>query len=115
MKNLKSIIILIMLVSASSLWAKGEQDTLRFEVQGNCEMCKERIEASLDVRGVKSAVWDIETHMIVVVYDKTKISEDKIHESIAKAGYDTSKMKATEKAYDDLPGCCQYTREKKKK
>lgn len=113
MKTLKSLVILLFL-SGSSLFAAGAMDTLRFEVKGNCDMCKERIEASLDVKGVKSAVWDVDTKIVVVVYDKTKITEDKIHSLIAGKGYDTSKQKAPDKVYNNLPGCCQYDRDKSK-
>jgi Cu(I)/Ag(I) efflux system membrane fusion protein len=27
---------------------------------------------------------------------------------VAKAGHDTEKYKATDKVYNDLPGCCKY-------
>ncbi len=97
--------------------AKADIDTLVFKVSGNCEMCKERIEYAVDVKGVKSANWDQESKMITVVYDKSKITEDKIHQLIAKAGYETSKTPADQDAYKGLPGCCQYdqTQHKPKK
>lgn len=97
--------------------AKADMDTLVFKVSGNCEMCKERIEDALDVKGVKTADWNQKTKMITVVYDKSKITEDKIHELITKAGYETSKKAADQDAYKELPGCCQYdqTQHKPKK
>ncbi|MHB1278579.1 MAG: heavy-metal-associated domain-containing protein [Bacteroidia bacterium] len=111
MKTIKSIFILVFFALTSNLALAGELDTLRFEVKGNCEMCKERIESSLDVKGVKSAVWDVDTKIIVVVYDKTKITEEKIHSRIAAAGHDTDKQTAPDKVYNKLPGCCKYDRE----
>lgn len=87
---------------------KTTNDTLIFKVSGNCEMCKERIEYALDVKGVSSADWNVETKMITVVYNPKKITEDKIHELISKAGYETEKKEADAGAYDKLPGCCQY-------
>lgn len=101
--------------SANALSAKGELDTLKFKVYGNCEMCKERIEEALDVRGIKSADWNVETKMIEVVYDNEKITEEKVHQLIAGAGYDTEKKKAGAKVYKNLPGCCKYDRPKEVK
>ncbi len=97
------------------LLAKGESDTLAFKVYGNCEMCKERIEEALDLRGITSANWNVESKMIAVVYDKSKITEEKIHTLIAASGYDTDKKKAADTDYKDLPGCCQYERPKEVK
>lgn len=110
MKTIKLIILSVFILSANALLAKGESDTLKFKVYGNCEMCKERIEDALDVKGIKSANWNVESKMIEVVYDKSKITEDKIHILIAESGYDTDKKKAANSAYQDLPGCCQYER-----
>ncbi|HCS19320.1 MAG TPA: hypothetical protein DIW47_01955 [Bacteroidetes bacterium] len=112
MKTIKSIFILVFFALTSNLAIAGDLDTLRFEVKGNCEMCKERIEASVDVKGVKSAVWDVDTKIIVVVYDKTKITEEKIHGLIAADGHDTDKQTAPDKVYNKLPGCCKYDRDK---
>lgn len=112
MKKIKFLAFSLFFMMGLATQAKGETDTLRFEVKGNCDMCKERIEEALDVRGVKSADWNVETKMIVVVYDKKKIDEDKIHQLIADAGYDTPKVKAKDKVYEDLPGCCHYERDK---
>lgn len=110
MKKIKIVAFSLFIVMGFATKANAETDTLRFEVKGNCEMCKERIEEALDVKGVKSADWNVETKMIVVVYDKKKIDENKIHQLIADAGYDTPKAKAKEKVYKNLPGCCQYDR-----
>jgi Cu(I)/Ag(I) efflux system membrane fusion protein len=78
-------------------------------VQGNCGMCKERIEkAAKSVDGVISAVWNSETKKLEFCYDADKTSPDAVSKSVAKAGYDTEKDLADDKTYSDLPGCCQY-------
>ena len=51
------------------------------------------------------------SHQLKVEFDTEKTSITKIEESILKAGYDTEKIKATDKAYKSLPTCCQYERE----
>jgi hypothetical protein len=40
--------------------------------------------------------------------DKVKLYE--IHKAIAKVGYDTEMEKADDEVYNNLQGCCQYTR-----
>lgn len=80
-----------------------------FGVRGNCGMCKSTIEnATKKLNGVKSADWDQSSKQIVVSYDSTLLSEDDIHQTIANSGYDTDRVIANEKAYNNLPGCCQY-------
>jgi Cu(I)/Ag(I) efflux system membrane fusion protein len=80
-----------------------------FRVSGNCEMCKDRIEkAAKSVDDVDYAVWDIDTKMIKVRFNKEKTSLDDIHNAIAKAGHDTEKVKASDEVYSKLPECCLY-------
>jgi copper chaperone CopZ len=74
-------------------------------------MCKKTIESSLKGKpGVMHAEWNKDTKMMKVNYDPSKISEDQIHQNIADSGYDTDKKKASDKAYQNLPSCCQYKR-----
>lgn len=86
-------------------------ETETFKVYGNCGMCKKRIESSLkNVDGIKSAIWDVDTKMITVVFNPHEITLVKVKGIIAAAGHDTDEVKATEKVYKGLPGCCQYDR-----
>lgn len=88
--------------------------SLSFGVRGNCTMCKATIEkAANSVLGVFSAIWDVEKKKIDVSYDISKTTELNIHNAIANSGYDTEKVKGSEKAYDNLPKCCQYTKDMK--
>ena len=80
-----------------------------FEVRGACGMCETKIEEGVMLlNGVKLADWDRYKQEIVVVYNSKKISENEIHQAIALLGYDTNLVKATDKNYGDLPGCCKY-------
>lgn len=79
------------------------------KVLGACGMCKDRIETiSLNTIGVTSAVWDEETKMLEINYDATMFNETELHLNLSKAGHETSKMKADDKAYHALPACCAY-------
>jgi len=87
-----------------------------FEVNGVCKMCKARIEkTTFKQKGVKSAVWDINTHLLTVLYDKSRLDVNQIHKSIANAGHDTSRELSPDEIYDKLPMCCLYNRNDIKK
>ena len=82
-----------------------------FEVIGNCEICKKRIEkAALSLKGVKMATWDIPSNILSVTYNSNKILPDQIKSTIAKVGHDTPPFKAPDNAYNELPMCCIYER-----
>lgn len=83
----------------------------KFEVAGNCGMCKTRIEkAAKSVDGVSAAEWDQKSKMIEVAYDAEKTDIQKVHKAVAEAGHDTKLYKASDEVYDKLPGCCKYER-----
>ena len=86
----------------------SKDSTTAFKVFGVCEQCKHRIEESLKVKGVKRADWNIETKMLSLTYDPSKISIEKIHNKIAAAGHDTYIKKANDAVYKALPKCCYY-------
>jgi membrane fusion protein, copper/silver efflux system len=80
-----------------------------FNVSGNCDMCKERIEkAALSVDGVTDATWNTDTKNIHVEFDSTITDEITIQKAIAKVGHDTELFKADDVTYKSLPECCHY-------
>lgn len=85
--------------------------TETFKVYGNCGMCEKTIEGSLNnVKGVEKADWNKDSKMIEVIFDPEVISLKEIKHKITDVGYDTEEIRATDKVYNNLPGCCQYTR-----
>lgn len=87
--------------------------TENFKVNGKCEMCKARIEkAATSVNGVTKATWDDKTKMLALTYDPAKTTTQKVKVAIAKVGHDTDGEKATDEAYNSLPQCCKYERDK---
>lgn len=90
-------------------------ETTTFTVYGNCGMCERTIEGAVGEKdGVTEADWDRETHQMTITYDPEKISVDMMKEKIAAKGYDSDTHRATDKAYNGLPGCCKYERPDKK-
>jgi periplasmic mercuric ion binding protein len=89
----------------------GNIELAEFQVNGNCSMCKQRIEAAATlVEGVNSAEWNVQTKKIEVAMDPATDLHD-VHMAIAKAGHDTDMHKATDEAYNKLHTCCKYERE----
>jgi Cu(I)/Ag(I) efflux system membrane fusion protein len=85
----------------------GQHET--FEVSGNCEMCKDRIEnAAKSVKGVTSATWDTGTKKMHVGFSSSVTSLAAIQKAIADAGHDNSNYRATDEVYNKLPECCLY-------
>ena len=78
------------------------------KVSGKCETCKARIEKTAKVDGVTKAEWSDKTKMLTLVYNPMKVKSDDIQKRLAAVGHDTPKYKATDKAYNALPGCCKY-------
>ena len=79
-----------------------------FQVSGNCDECKARIENALKVREVKYAKWDKKKKLVTVAYLSPSISLDSLQQRVARVGHDTGKLRAPDTAYDALPSCCLY-------
>jgi Cu(I)/Ag(I) efflux system membrane fusion protein len=78
-------------------------------VRGACEMCKMKIESTAkSIDGVRAAEWDLNSKILNVEFDPEKTSPNAISKAIAIVGYDTEMDKASDAAYNALPGCCKY-------
>ena len=86
--------------------ASTKTETLK--VSGNCDMCKARIEKAAKIEGVSKADWDTKSKILSVTFDPAKTNMDLIGKKIAAVGHDNGKVKASDKAYAALPGCCKY-------
>ncbi len=107
MKNL--IIIAIVALMGTTAYSQNKNARALIEVDGVCMMCKERIEkASIKTKGVKSAVWDVKTHELSLIYDERKTDLKTIQASVAAVGHDTQDIIATEEAYNSVHACCKY-------
>lgn len=110
---MKSIIIIFIgLIFTLKVQAQSTITTSTISVKGNCGECKERIENAADIKGVKSATWDENTHVAQITYDTKKVKLIDIENAIAKAGYETENIKADSSAYKKLPSCCKYNHNK---
>ena len=112
---MKKYILLFLFFISATISAQNEKNKKsNFEVIGNCEICKKRIEkAALSLKGVKMAKWDIPSNILSVTYNSNKISLDQIQSAVADVGHDTPSFKAPDNVYNELPICCIYERKPK--
>ncbi len=82
----------------------------KFTVYGNCNMCKERIEKALKVKGVRFASWDKDTKVVTVKFNPKTITLEQLHQLVADVGHDTDLVKAKDEVYNNLHACCMYER-----
>ncbi len=102
------IFIGLMLISALSYAQSNKPVTIKITVGGTCDMCKARIEKTVDVKGVKYAEYVLANHELEITYVPSKISEIEIHKLLNSVGHDTNKSKATDEQYDKIHHCCKY-------
>ncbi len=112
MKNIVfGIMLLVVAFSTQAQEKKNKNAKYIIEVNGNCDLCKKRIEkAAFSVVGVKSAVWNVETHQLALILNEEKCSLLEVKKAIANVGHDTDEVKATNEDYEKLHMCCQYER-----
>lgn len=116
MKKLKVFIVLLLMVVVNlniSAQKSNNVITDTIKVSGNCEMCKKTIEKSAKIPGVNKAEWNLKTKKLVLEYDSSKVKNIDVQKKIAASGYETEQIKADEKAYKELPGCCKYSKAQK--
>lgn len=103
-------IIFFLILALFSCNTGSPEKTQTFKVWGNCEKCKSVIEASCKVDGVIEKNWKIESTLMTIKFDSTKISIESIQQLIANSGYDNDGFYGDDYAYGKLPNCCQYER-----
>ncbi|HET9431731.1 MAG TPA: heavy-metal-associated domain-containing protein [Chitinophagaceae bacterium] len=112
MQTIKFMFVAFFAMITQLLAAQNTVVSDTIKVYGECGMCKNRIEKTLKLDGITNAKWDVDTKLLVVSYDSSKISNDAIQQKIAAVGHDTEKYQADDKVYERLPGCCHYERKK---
>ena len=103
-----AMFLLLSQLHAQNTQSSEPDTTVSFKVYGACEMCKDRIEEALKLKGIKSANWNVDTKILTVTYEPSRIWLDRIHNRIASVGHDTELKKANNAVYNKLPDCCLY-------
>ncbi|MCO4820684.1 MAG: cation transporter [Flavobacteriaceae bacterium] len=106
---MKRIIVLVFMCMSMLSFAQNKNAKANIEVDGVCLMCKKRIEkAAIKSKGVKSAVWNVKTHELKLIFDERKTDLNAIQENIAAVGHDTKLLKAKDDVYNNIDPCCKY-------
>src|SRR5512145_342270 len=67
--------------------------TETFQVSGNCEMCKTRIEKAAKIDGVSKADWSVKTKKLTLEYNSSVVTSDTVLKKIAAVGHDAGNFK----------------------
>ena len=106
---MKKFLFVLAILTVSFAQAQNKNAKASIEVDGVCMMCKVRIEkAAVRSIGVKSAVWNMETHQLNLIYNEKKTDLDAIQKNLANVGHDTQAYKASDEAYGAIDDCCKY-------
>lgn len=106
---MKQLLIIAVLFIGVTSFAQNKNAKASLEVDGVCLMCKERIEkACIKTKGVKSAVWNVETHELKLIFDERKTDLETIQENILAVGHDVEELVASDEAYNSVHACCKY-------
>lgn len=113
---MKSIILMAAVALLSNTACQSQINNAKTEtvkVYGNCGMCESTIEKAASKKKISKADWNVDTKIATITYDSKKTTLDAVLKNIALAGYDNQSFLAPDAAYNKLPGCCKYDREKK--
>ncbi len=106
---MKNIVTMMFMLVGLLAFSQNKNAKKSIEVDGVCMMCKERIEkAAVRTKGVKSAIWNVKTHELRLIFDEGKTNLETISKNLAAVGHDTKLIKATDKAYKSVNPCCKY-------
>ncbi len=73
-----------------------------------CKNCVANIEKALKgLEDVQSAKVNLESKLVAVSYDSSKLALGDLEKAIAAAGYDANDKKRDPEAYDMLDACCK--------
>lgn len=97
-----------MFIFSSLLCCTGSWRHAEIQVSGNCEMCREKIEAALKIPGVQRANWSAESKILELYYDESSITMATIRRKLADTGYDSDSLRAADSVYSQLHECCRY-------
>ena len=106
---MKKLMIILFSVLAVNAWAQKETVTILTSASCVGICCKDRIEQEMQfTRGVTAVDLDIESSILTVTFKTKKTDVDKLRKAISLIGYNADDVKASKKAHDNLPSCCQH-------
>lgn len=110
LSNKLLITVAFMLSSILSFAQINNSKTETFFINGECGMCKSRIEKAGSTKKEAQVNWDANTKKATITFDSEKTNADEILKRIAVAGHDNERFLTSNDTYSKLHGCCQYER-----
>jgi cation transport ATPase len=111
MKKIATIILItVFTLGVNTIMAQKVKKTesIILKTSAQCDMCKTTIEKAMAYeKGILNSELNVETAELTVKYKISKTTPEKIRKAISESGYDADDVKADEKAYNNLPACCQ--------
>lgn len=93
MRRFLQIACMAFLLAATALQVEAKPKTAKFNVNGRCARCGQKIEAAAkSVDGVQTAQWDEVSKEMVVSFDSKKTSKKEIQQAIANVGFTAGKI-----------------------
>jgi len=102
--------ILVMLLTWVSVFTTARAQTTEITIltSAQCQPCKTTIEkALLNEKGVRSAILDLKTKQVKVIYNSKKTTPESLRKAISNAGYDADNVMADNDAMMRLKPCCR--------
>lgn len=108
MKSVMMLILTMGLFACGIANGQSSKETISIQTNAQCGECKERIEEKLNyTKGVVYGELDLDTKIVEVKYNSSKISADGVRKVISDLGYSADEVAADSKAQSELPKCCQ--------
>lgn len=107
MKKIKWILFCIVLFLISP-FVNAQTDTLYMKTSAQCGTCKKKIEHDMSFeKGVKKVQLDMDSRVLMVIYQSKKTTPALLREAVTNIGYDADSLMAKPEAYERLPACCK--------
>lgn len=108
MKNVLMLLVIIGLSACGIANGQSSKKIISIQTNAQCGECKERIEEELNYTGgITYAELNLDTKIVEVKYNSSKISADEVKKVISDLGYNADEVKADTQAQSALPKCCQ--------
>ena len=113
MKKATMVMGILLIMTINAIGQDKKSAEIKINTSAVCGMCKDKIEQGLAFeKGIKDVVLDLDTKIVTVKYNPSKITPDDIRKAISKLGYDADDVLADKAAYEKLPACCKKGNEK---
>ena len=93
----KNLLLIAMIMFSIATFAKGEKETIVYNVAMRCNKCVAKVEQNIAYeKGVTDIKCDLEKQTVAVEYRTDKTNSEKLKEGFKKIGFEATEKNATE-------------------